>query len=130
MRSLGRSSINWDTTSLTTSTRLAGSLLMVKSKASMEPETSTARIISMPLASTSDVPCTIWGCARATTRALRARIRRVPSHLPALDLRAPEMALAVCADEYRMATAVPFRPLKKARSGSRTSSHKISGWSK
>ena len=86
--------------------------------------------MSIPLASTSEVPCTICGRARATTNNPRASIRNVPNHLPAFDLRATAKALAVWVVEYLIAVAMPFLPFKKARGGIRTSSHNTSGWLK
>ena len=96
----------------------------------MEPETSTPNRMSIPLASTSDVPCTIWGRARAMIKNPKANIRSAPNHFPAFDLRAPAKALAVWAVEYRTAVAIPFLPFRKARGGISRSSHNTSGWLK
>ena len=62
-RSLGRSSMNFETTDLTTPTRSTGSPLTLKSSDCMEPETSMASIMSMPLALTS-----CRGAAKLRTR--------------------------------------------------------------
>ena len=62
MRSLGRSSMNFETTDLTTSMRLTRWLSIGKSSACIEPETSSPSTMSMPLAVTS---VRLWVALRA-----------------------------------------------------------------
>ncbi len=78
MRSLGRSSMNFETTDLTTSMRLTRRLSTRKSSACMEPETSSPSTMSMPLAVTSVRLLARCGRARPTIMKRAGEQRQQP----------------------------------------------------
>src|SRR6266480_1808979 len=117
LRLFGRASINFRVTSRTASNRVASSPPMVKSFASIEFETSSTSMMSMPLASTcvSDFPS--CGRAMATMNAARASqisARKIcPARLALLFPIARNGAVA----EKTMAARGPNLPRSQASSG-------------
>src|SRR4030095_6004397 len=117
IQSFGRASINFRVTSRTASRRVASSPPMVKSFASIEFETSSTSMMSMPLASTcvSDFPS--CGRAMATINAARdsqISARKIcPARLALLFPIARNGAVA----EKTTAARGPNRPRSQASNG-------------
>src|ERR1700722_17844738 len=118
MRSSWRSSINFDTTDLTTSMRFTRWLSIWKSNACIEPETSRPRTISMPWAVTSVRP---WArCGRASPTIIKAPARIGSSHANTPMRLRPRRATsrARLTSEYSIAATGPRRPRHSSTSGS------------
>src|SRR5438552_9273048 len=126
IRSLGLPSINLRVTSRIASTRVASCPPIVKSFVSMDPETSSTSMMSIPLA-------LIWvrllpscGRASATTKAASESSSSVRRILPARAALCFPIALRLAVDEYVSAAAGPRFPRKYASKGiasSNSSSH-------
>src|ERR1700733_119617 len=127
MRSLGRSSMNFDTTDLTTSMRFTRWPSTRKSSACMDPDTSRPSTMSMPLAVTVVL---LWlRCGRANPTIMNAAASRGSSHSQpparARLLRATSRARPTF--ENSMAATGPRRPRNSITTGSSASSHSHSG---
>src|SRR6202789_3778050 len=127
MRSSGRSSMNFDTTDLTTSIRFTRWLSIWKSNACIEPETSRSSTMSMPWAVTSVRP---WArCGRANPTIIKAPARIGSSHTSSPIRLRPRRATsrARLTSEYSMAATGPRRPRQSSTSGSSANSQNHSG---
>src|SRR2546430_12112656 len=130
IRSLGRASMNLRVTSRIASIRVACSPPIVKSFVSIEPETSSARIISIPLASTwvrllPNCGRDIAMAKKATLTSIRAR-RNFPAR--AALLFPSERKDAV--DENVRAAAGPLLPRSQASRGITSNSKRNQGLAK
>ena len=127
IRSLGRWSMNLETTDLTTSMRFTLWLSMRKSSACIEPETSSARTMSMPLAVIS--VRLLPRCGRASPAIIRAAASRDSSHsqFPARLRLRRATSRARPTWEYWTAATGPRRPRHRATSGSSASAQNHSG---
>ena len=112
MRSFGRPSMNLRVTSRIASTRVACSPPIVKSLISIEPETSSTIMMSIPLASTCVRLLPSRGRASATMKMARLRkssARRILPARAALDLPSPRRTVV---EEKTSAAAGPRWPSK------------------
>ena len=107
------------------STRLARWPLMEKSSVSIEPETSRAIMMSMPLASTCVKELLNCGRANATTASARVRMSSASENAPARAERGRPSDWRIAVDEYITAGAPPGRPRRHASSAgnSRSNNH-------
>src|ERR1700729_1579443 len=124
MRSSGRSSMNFETTALTTSMRLTRWRSTLKSNACIDPETSSPSTISMPFAVTS---VRLWDrCGRASPAIIKAQARTGNNHCKRpTRLRLPRAtSRARLTSEYSMAATGPRHSMK---TGSSASSQNHSG---
>src|SRR2546423_5637320 len=130
IRSLGRASMNLRVTSRIASIRVAASPPIEKSFVSIDPETSSARMISIPLAST-------WvrllpNCGRAIAMAKNARLRSRSArrNFPARAALLFPSERKTAVDEKVNAAAGPLLPRNQARSGIATNSRRNQGCAK
>ena len=126
MRSLGRASMNLRVTSRTASTRVASSPPIAKSFVSIDPDTSSTSIMSIPLASILVRLLPSWGRASATTKIAMAASSNVRRIFPARAALLFPMARRLAVDENVNAAAGPRFPRNQASNGiasSNKSSH-------
>src|SRR6202789_3990442 len=127
MRSLGRSSMNFDTTDLTTSMRFTRRSSTRKSSACMDPDTSRPSTMSMPLAVTGVL---LWlRCGRANPTIMSAAASSGSSHSqpPARVRLLRATSRARPTSEYSMAATGPARPRNSITTGTSARSHSHSG---
>ncbi len=127
MRSLGRASMKRWVISLMASTRFARLPPRVKSSVSMERETSSAIMMSIPLA-------WIWviellNCGRASARmpVVSAAASSAPENAPARAVRGLPRCAMAAVKEYTTEGAPPARPRRRASSAGNTSRHRNHG---
>src|SRR5262245_57596932 len=126
MRSFGRASMNFRVTSRIASTRVASWPPMVKSLVSIDPETSSTSMMSIPLASICVRLLPSCGRARATTKKAMARSSSARRILPIRAALCFPIARRVAVDEYVSAAAGPLFPRNHASNGiasNKSSSH-------
>src|SRR6516164_5908865 len=119
MRSLGRPSMNLETTDLTTAMRLTRWLSTEKSSACIEPETSSPRTMSMPFTVTS---VRLWvRCGRASATIMRAAATIGSNQtIPPIRLRVRRAtSLARLISEYSTAATGPVDPSTESRVAAR-----------
>src|SRR5882757_9286840 len=93
----------------------------------MEPETSSPRTISMPLAVTSLRPWARCGLARPTIMSAPAKIGSIQINMPILLRPRRATSRARLTSEYSMAATGPRRPRHNRTSGSSASNQNHSG---
>ena len=127
-RSLGRCSRNSSLTFLTTEIRLAGWLPIVKSSASIDPETSSNSMMSMPLASTWVIDLPFCGRASAMMSNANAQKNKPVRKLPArLCTRLPRDRSA-SVEEKTTVGEPPGCPRRNASNGTSNSSSNNHGF--
>src|SRR5256714_353904 len=130
IRSLGRASMNLRVTSRIASIRVACSPPIVKSFVSIEPETSSASMISIPLASTWVRLLPSCGRAIATARNASATSRRARRNLPARAALLFPSERNANVEEKVNAAAGPLLPRNQASSGIASNSKRNHGCAK
>src|SRR3954462_8057895 len=124
IRSLGRASMNFRVTSRIASIRVADSPPILKSFVNIDAETSSASMISIPLASTWVSVLPSWG--RAIARANRARLSSSTArkNFPTRDALVLPSDCSAVVDENVNAAAGPRFPRNQASKGIASSSRR------